>query len=44
MNVCFSARVCGQEVVKAGLRSVAEKNGNYAVAGTTAGHRLASGL
>lgn len=37
MNVCFSARKFGQEVVEAGLRSVAEKNGNYAVAETTAG-------
>lgn len=36
--MCLRARVCGQEVVVAGLRSVAGKNGNYAVAVTTAGH------
>lgn len=36
--MCVRARVCGQEVVVAGLRSVAGKNGNYAVAVTTAGH------
>lgn len=36
--VRLCALVCGQEVVMAGLRSVAGKNGNYAVAVTTAGH------
>lgn len=36
--VRLHALVCGQEVVMAGLRSVAGKNGSYAVAVTTAGH------
>lgn len=34
----MNANVCGQEVVVPGLRSVAGKNGNYAVAETAAGH------
>lgn len=42
--VCLRARVCGQEVVVAGLRSVAGKNGNYAVAVTTAGHSAGFGF
>lgn len=37
--LCVQARVCGQEVVVAGLRSVAGKNGKHAVAVTPAGHR-----
>ena len=37
MCVRLCACACGQEVVMAGLRSVAEKNGSYAVAVTTAG-------
>lgn len=42
--VCVHVPVCGQEVVVAGLRSVAGKNGNYAVAVTTAGHSAAFGF
>lgn len=42
--VCLRARVSGQEVVVAGLRSVAGKNGNYAVAVTTAGHSAGFGF
>lgn len=42
--VCLRAPVCGQEVVVAGLRSVAEKNGNYAVAVTTAGPSASCGF
>lgn len=42
--VCLRARVCGQEVVVAGLRSVAGKNGNYAVAVTTTGHSAGFGF
>lgn len=38
------AHLCGQEVVVAGLRSVAGKNGNYAVALTTAGHSAGFGF
>lgn len=39
-----NARVSGQEVVVTGLRSVAGKNGNYAAAGTVAGHSTSSGF
>lgn len=38
LYICVRAGICGQEVVVAGLRSVAGKNGSYAVAQTTAGH------
>lgn len=42
--VCLCALACGQEVVVAGLRSVAGKNGNYAVAVTTAGRNIGFGF
>lgn len=50
MHICvcayvyLRARECGQEVVVAGLWSVAGKNGNYAVAVTTAGHNAGFGF
>jgi len=40
----MNAHVCGQEVVVADLRSVAGKNGNYAVAETTAGQSESFGF